>query len=234
MELQELENLSDIHLTPLFPLCKITEEQIQHHVNEWAYRIRQTTDLTQVEEVNMLALLCGFIAHRVKKINLSVINKMLGGFKMEDFNLFELYRKNSSQIYKDLIIDLRCFQFVRHPAVVLPDYHSHSRGEGESHFFIHRLRDIEKEFHTFGKSTSGRASCQIFLHPNVKYHIFTKTASRKRVGFTMLPGKIKPPQILPRRETPDIPIFIAANRVRVRSSFGSPHELVVFSDFKYC
>ena len=84
MELKDLENSEDIYLTPLYPLVNISITQIKKQAFSWAERIQRHPGLEAPEKVNLLALLGGFVSHRIKKLNLTEINQLLGGFKMED------------------------------------------------------------------------------------------------------------------------------------------------------
>lgn len=84
--------MGDFHLIPLFPLCQISVEEIKSITFQWASQIRETGNLETVEVKNMLTLLGGFIAHRIKNLTLNDINHLIGGFKMED-----------TQVGKDLI-----------------------------------------------------------------------------------------------------------------------------------
>ena len=89
---QELQDLKDIHLIPLYPLCNISPQKTRESAPEWAEEVKQTKQLSTKEKNNILALLGGFIAHQIKKLTLKEINKLLGGYKMED-----------TQVGKDLI-----------------------------------------------------------------------------------------------------------------------------------
>lgn len=83
-QLNQLEELADIHLIPLYPLCDIDPDQIQQKAPIWAEKIKQSTQLRVSDKKNVLSLLGGFIAHRLKGLNLNEINRILGDFKMED------------------------------------------------------------------------------------------------------------------------------------------------------
>ena len=89
---KELQDLKDVHLIPLYPLCDIVPDEIKAQSTEWAEEIQQTNQLTIYEKNNILSLLGGFISHRIKKLTLKDINNLLGDFKMED-----------TQVGKDLI-----------------------------------------------------------------------------------------------------------------------------------
>jgi len=90
--LKELQELKDVNLIPLYPLCDIVPDEIKTHSREWAEKIQKTKQLSIDEKNNILALLGGFISHRIKKLTLKDINELLGDFKMED-----------TQVGKDLI-----------------------------------------------------------------------------------------------------------------------------------
>jgi len=81
---KELQKLKDVRLIPLYPLCKISIKEIEAQAPKWAEEIRQAKQISAGEKSNILALLGGFISHRIKKLTLEDINQMLGGFKMED------------------------------------------------------------------------------------------------------------------------------------------------------
>ena len=89
---KELQDLKDVYLIPLYPLCDIVPDQIKAQSSEWAEEIQKTNQLSNYEKNNILSLLGGFISHRIKKLTLKDINKLLGDFKMED-----------TQVGKDLI-----------------------------------------------------------------------------------------------------------------------------------
>ncbi|MBC8184167.1 DUF2887 domain-containing protein [candidate division KSB1 bacterium] len=90
--IKELKELKDVHLIPLYPLCDILQDEIKVQSSGWAEEIKQTDQLSIHEKNNILSLLGGFISHRIKKLTLKDINKLLGDFKMED-----------TQVGKDLI-----------------------------------------------------------------------------------------------------------------------------------
>ena len=83
-EIAELENLNDVRLVPLYPLCKVSPDQIRVTAPEWAERIKTAENLTENERRELLPYLGGFLTHRLKESNLENINQLLGGFKMED------------------------------------------------------------------------------------------------------------------------------------------------------
>ncbi|MCI0691656.1 hypothetical protein L0337_06560 [candidate division KSB1 bacterium] len=83
-DVSELENLDDVRLVPLYPLCKVSPEQIGTTAPKWAERIKTAAELSETERRDLLSYLGGFMMHRLKESNLENINKLLGGFKMED------------------------------------------------------------------------------------------------------------------------------------------------------
>jgi len=83
-ELSELENLNDARLVPLYPLCKVSPDQIKTTAPRWAERINTAEELSEIERRELLSYLGGFIMHRLKESNLEKINQLLGGIKMED------------------------------------------------------------------------------------------------------------------------------------------------------
>ncbi len=80
----DLENLDDVRLIPLYPLCNISPEQIKAAAPKWAERIKTATDLMEKERRDLQALLGGFIMHRLSDISLKEINQLFGDYKMED------------------------------------------------------------------------------------------------------------------------------------------------------
>jgi hypothetical protein len=91
-EVSELESLNDVRLVPLYPLCHIAKDQIVTTAPRWAERIKAAESLSEAERRDLLALLGGFIVHRVRELSLYEINQLFGDFKMED-----------TQVGKDLI-----------------------------------------------------------------------------------------------------------------------------------
>jgi len=83
-ELAELERLNDVRLTPLYPLCKISPDQIKATAPQWAKRIRAAAELPEDVRQNLLALLGGFIVHCLKDMTLDEVNQLFGDFKMEE------------------------------------------------------------------------------------------------------------------------------------------------------
>jgi len=83
-ELAELERLNDVRLVPLYPLCKISPDQIKATAPQWAKQIRAAAELPEGARQNLLALLGGFIMHSIKNLTLEEVNKLFGDFNMED------------------------------------------------------------------------------------------------------------------------------------------------------
>ena len=80
----ELEAVNDIRLIPLYPLCNVSPDQIKDSAFAWASRIKGASELTEGTREDLLALLGGFISHRIKNLTVAEIKQMFGGFKMED------------------------------------------------------------------------------------------------------------------------------------------------------
>lgn len=91
VKLEELEEHGDIHLVPLYPLCGISAAAIEEQAPRWVERIKKES-ASDLDRENILALLGGFIAHRLGAIGLEKLNSLLGDFKMEE-----------TQVGKDLI-----------------------------------------------------------------------------------------------------------------------------------
>lgn len=85
----ELRRFGDIHLTPFYPLCNISSEEIERQAPQWADTIKTTSELHEDERRNLLGLLGGFISHRIKTLSKALLTKMLGGFAMEDVPVIE-------------------------------------------------------------------------------------------------------------------------------------------------
>ena len=83
-ELTELEHLNDVRLVPLYPLCKVSPDQIKTAAPQWAKQIRTAVKLSEDVRQNLLALLGGFIIHCIKDLTLEAVNQMFGDFKMEE------------------------------------------------------------------------------------------------------------------------------------------------------
>jgi len=81
---EELKQLDDIHLTPLFPLCAISPGEITQQAPAWAEQIKSAPDLTMDERKNLLSFLGGAISHRIKTMTRNEIGNLFGGFIMED------------------------------------------------------------------------------------------------------------------------------------------------------
>lgn len=84
VKLEELNRLNDVHLLPLYPLCEITPEEIVEKAPSWAAQIKNVPDLSEPERKNLLGFLAGAISHRIKTNISEVIDKLFGGFAMED------------------------------------------------------------------------------------------------------------------------------------------------------
>ncbi|MCI0696415.1 DUF2887 domain-containing protein [candidate division KSB1 bacterium] len=84
IKVEELSQLNDIHLMPLYPLCDISPQEIEQQAPNWAAQIKRAPDLTEDERKNLLSFLGGAISHRIKTTSEEVINKLFGGFVMED------------------------------------------------------------------------------------------------------------------------------------------------------
>ena len=84
IKVDELSRLNDIHLTPLYPLCDISPEEITQQAPVWADQIKSAPELTVDERKNLLSFLGGAISHRVKKMTKNEIGTLIGGFNMED------------------------------------------------------------------------------------------------------------------------------------------------------
>lgn len=80
----ELESLNDVRLVPLYPLCRVTPEQIKATAPQWAESIKTATDLSEQQTRDLIAWLGGFIMHRLRDSSLEEVNKILGDIKMED------------------------------------------------------------------------------------------------------------------------------------------------------
>jgi hypothetical protein len=83
-EVSELESLNDVRLVPLYPLCRVTPEQIKATAPQWAESIKTATDLSEQQARDLIAWLGGFIMHRLRDLPLEEVNKILGDIKMED------------------------------------------------------------------------------------------------------------------------------------------------------
>ena len=66
-ELAELERLNDVRLVPLYPLCKISSDQIKVAAPQWAKQIRTAVEFPEDARQNLLALLgaLSFIALKI-------------------------------------------------------------------------------------------------------------------------------------------------------------------------
>lgn len=80
----DLRQLDDVHLIPLYPLCNITSEAIIQQAPNWAKQIKRAKKLTIGERKNLLSFLGGAVSHRIKTTTEEIISKLFGGFNMED------------------------------------------------------------------------------------------------------------------------------------------------------
>lgn len=80
-EVAELESIDDVRLVPLYPLCKVSPEQIKLMAPKWATRITTATELPEVERRGLRELLGGFLMHRLKESHIETINQILGDLK---------------------------------------------------------------------------------------------------------------------------------------------------------
>jgi hypothetical protein len=80
IKVAELEKLNDVRLIPLYPLCKIASNEIESSLPVWAQRIKHTQPITVAERIDLLTLLGSFATHRVKRLTLERVNKLVGGF----------------------------------------------------------------------------------------------------------------------------------------------------------
>ncbi len=84
IKIGELEKHSDVRLIPLYPLCNVTPTEIKQHAFEWAEQIRATPTLQQQEKESLLSFLGGAISHRIRKLKLNAVSRLIGGFTMLD------------------------------------------------------------------------------------------------------------------------------------------------------
>ena len=84
IKVEALSQLHDIYLTPLYPLCDVTPEEITQQAPGWANQIKSAPELAVDERKNLLSFLGGAISHRIKTTTEEVISKLFGGFIMED------------------------------------------------------------------------------------------------------------------------------------------------------
>lgn len=83
-EVSELENLNDVRLVPLYPLCNVSPDQVRTQAPQWAERIKTAADLSEQQARDLITWLGGFIMHRLRDSSLEEVNKILGDIKMED------------------------------------------------------------------------------------------------------------------------------------------------------
>ncbi|MCI0693712.1 DUF2887 domain-containing protein [candidate division KSB1 bacterium] len=84
IKVDELSQHNDIHLTPLYPLCDISPEEIKQQAPDWAEQIKGAPDLTTAERKNLLSFLGGAISHRIRTMTGDEIGILFGGIIMED------------------------------------------------------------------------------------------------------------------------------------------------------
>jgi len=94
---EDLSRLGDVYLTPLFPLCDISPEEIEQQAPSWAEKIKAATELAENERKDLLGLLGGFISHRIKALSKELITKILGGFTMEDVPVIQEIMREQAQ-----------------------------------------------------------------------------------------------------------------------------------------
>ena len=107
----ELENLDDVRLIPLYPLCNLAPEQIKAAAPKWAERIKTATELQEKDRRDLLSLLGGFMMHRLKESPLETINQLIGDAKMEDTqagkDLIEIgVRQGGVETLREVLSDL--------------------------------------------------------------------------------------------------------------------------------
>ncbi len=64
----ELRALDDIHLTPLYPLCDLSQTEVEQSIPKWAEQIKTASDITVEERQQLLSFLAGAVSHRIKSI----------------------------------------------------------------------------------------------------------------------------------------------------------------------
>lgn len=112
VKLEELNRLNDVHLLPLYPLCEITPEEIVEKAPSWAAQIKNVPDLSESERKNLLGFLAGAISHRIKTNISEVIDKLFGGFAMEDTPIVqELLQQKIPQETRRVILKLVAARF---------------------------------------------------------------------------------------------------------------------------
>jgi hypothetical protein len=77
----ELESLNDVRLAPLYPLCKVSPDQIKTKAPQWAERIKTAADLSEQQSRDLIAWLGGFIMHRLRDLPLEEVIKFLETLK---------------------------------------------------------------------------------------------------------------------------------------------------------
>ena len=104
IKVEELSRINDVHLLPLYPLCDVTAKEIEQQAPGWAAQIKSAPELTEQERKNLLGFLGGAISHRIKIKPSEVIDKLFGGFKMEDTPVVqEILQRRIQQILLKVI-----------------------------------------------------------------------------------------------------------------------------------
>lgn len=80
----DLLRFDDIHLAPLYPLCDLSQSEVEAKIPQWAEQIKTASGITDAERQQLLGLLAGAISHRIKSVTIQELNKFFGGFTMED------------------------------------------------------------------------------------------------------------------------------------------------------
>ncbi|MCI0693458.1 DUF2887 domain-containing protein [candidate division KSB1 bacterium] len=84
LKVEELIRLGGVHLIPLLPLCDISPREIEQQAPVWVDKIKEAPELNDEERRNLVALLGGFISHRIRTLTKETLRQLLGGFAMED------------------------------------------------------------------------------------------------------------------------------------------------------
>jgi len=70
-------------LLPLLPLCVRSKSRIRSEAADWRERI-EATPLPEAQKRSLIGLLGAFVLHRLGEMNVETLNRLLGGFMMED------------------------------------------------------------------------------------------------------------------------------------------------------